>query len=281
MKSKKKWLLIASVLMLVFAVMWLFPIYIVVVNSFKNRAEMFTSVLALPQNPSFEFYQEAMRRMEFLTAFKNSLIITVLSCTLIPFFSSMAAWMMTRSNGPFSKFMYGLLVATMLIPFQTVMMPLMQEITWITKVTGIPIRNTIGGLVFLYIGFGAPMAVFLYSGFVKSIPLALEEAALIDGSSQGGIFFRIVFPLLKPTTMTVMILNVIWIWNDYMLPALTLLSPRLRTIPLSTFSFFGNFKVEWNLAMAGLTLTIIPVIVFYLIAQKYIVQGVAAGAVKG
>ena len=281
MKYKQVLRITANVLMVVFAVMWLFPIYIVVVNSFKNRAEMYNSVLALPSEPTFAYYADAMRRMDFLVAFKNSLIITLASCILIPFLASMCAWMMTRSNGPFSKFMYGLFVATMLIPFQTVMMPLMQEITWIRQVTGIPIRNTLGGLVFLYIGFGAPMAVFLYSGFVKSIPMALEEAALIDGSSQGGIFFRIVLPLLKPTTMTVIILDVIWIWNDYMLPALTLLSPANRTIPLSTFSFFGNFKVEWNLAMAGLTLTIIPVIILYLAAQKYIVQGVAAGAVKG
>lgn len=281
MNRKRVWLSVASGLMLIFALLWLFPLYIVVVNSFKSRAEMFTSVLALPANPSFDYYQDAMRRMEFLTAFKNSLIVTLLSCILIPFLASMCAWMMTRSDGRFSRFMYGLFVATMLIPFQTVMMPLMQEITWLRQLTGIPIRNTLGGLVFLYIGFGAPMAVFLYAGFVKSIPLALEEAALIDGSSQGGIFFRIVLPLLKPTTMTVIILDVIWIWNDYMLPALVLLSPRNRTIPLSTFSFFGNFKVEWNLAMAGLTLTIIPVIIFYLAAQKYIVRGVAAGAVKG
>lgn len=281
MKRKHALFAAASVLMVLFAILWLFPIYIVVVNSFKNRAEMFTSVLALPQSPGFEFYQDAMRRMDFALAFRNSLIVTLSSCLLIPFFASMCAWMMTRAGGRLSRFLYGLFVATMLIPFQTVMMPLMQEITWFRQVTGIPIRNTLGGLVFLYIGFGAPMAVFLYSGFVKSIPLALEEAALIDGSSQGGIFFRIVLPLLKPTTMTVMILNVIWIWNDYMLPALVLLSPGNRTIPLSTFSFFGNFKVEWNLAMAGLTLTIIPVILFYLAAQKYIVRGVAAGAVKG
>lgn len=281
MKARKLWYGLGSAMVLLFAVLWLFPIYIVVVNSFKSRAEMYLGVLAPPRAPILDYYIDAMRRMDFLLSLRNSLIVTVLSCLLIPFLASMCAWMMTRSGGRFSRFMYGLFVATMLIPFQTVMMPLMQEITWIRQVTGIPIRNTLGGLVFLYIGFGAPMAVFLYSGFVKTIPLALEEAALIDGSSQGGIFFKVVLPLLKPTTMTVIILDVIWIFNDYMLPALTLLSPGNRTIPLSTFSFFGNFKVEWNLAMAGLTLTIIPVIVFYLAAQKYIVEGVAAGAVKG
>jgi len=270
-----------NILLILFSCAWLFPLYVVVVNSFKNRAEMYENVLALPQNLSFSYYTEALSRMNYLNAFKNSLLVTVFSCIFIVLFASMCAWMITRSNGKFSKFLYGFFVATMLIPFQTVMMPLMQEMNWIKSITGIAIKNTLGGLVFMYIGFGAPMAVFLYSGFVKSIPLALEEAALIDGCNQGGIFFKIVFPLLKSTTMTVIILDVIWIWNDYLLPALTLTSPGNRTIPLSTFSFFGNFKVEWSLAMAGLTLTIIPVVVFYLCAQESIVKGVVSGAVKG
>ena len=193
---------VGSGLMLLFAVLWLFPIYIVVVNSFKSRAEMYLSVLALPQAPTLEYYADALRRMDFLVSLRNSLIVTVASCLLIPFLASMCAWMMTRSGGRFSRIL-------------------------------------------------------------------------------GGIFFKIVLPRLKPTTMTVIILDVIWIFYDYMLPALTLLSPSNRTIPLSTFSSFGIFKVEWNLAMAGLTLTIIPVVVFYLSAQQYIVVGVAAGAVKG
>jgi raffinose/stachyose/melibiose transport system permease protein len=171
-------------------------------------------------------------------------------------------------------------VATMIIPFQTIMMPLMQVMGWVRDTLHIPMLNTMGGLIYMNIGFGTSMAVFLYHGFVKSIPISLEEAATIDGCNKFKVFWKIVFPMLKPTTATVMILDVIWIWNDYLLPSLVLSSKTLRTIPLSTASFFGQFTIEWNLAMAGLMLTITPVIIFYLSAQKYIVKGVAAGAVK-
>lgn len=145
---------------------------------------------------------------------------------------------------------------------------------------GLKMLDSHAGLIYMYIGFGASMAVFLYHGFISSIPIALEEAATIDGCTKWGVFWRIVFPMLKPTTITVIILDVIWIWNDYLLPSLVITSKDLRTIPLSTFTFFGQFTIQWNLAMAGLTLTIIPVIIFYLCAQKYIIKGVAAGAVK-
>jgi raffinose/stachyose/melibiose transport system permease protein len=168
----------------------------------------------------------------------------------------------------------------MIIPFQTIMMPLMQVMGWVRETIHLPMLNTLGGLIYMNVGFGASMAVFLYHGFVKSIPISLEEAATIDGCNRFKVFWKIVFPMLKPTTVTVMILDVIWIWNDYLLPSLVLSSKDLRTIPLSTASFFGQFTIEWNLAMAGLMLTIIPVILFYLAAQKYIVKGVAAGAVK-
>ena len=140
--------------------------------------------------------------------------------------------------------------------------------------------DTLGALIFMNTGFGASLAVFLYHGFVKSIPVSLEEAAVIDGCSTAGVFWKITFPMLKPVTMTVMVLDVIWIWNDYLLPSLVLTSKSRRTIPLSTASFFGEFTIQWNMAMAALMLTIIPVILFYLAAQKYIIRGVAAGAVK-
>lgn len=156
----------------------------------------------------------------------------------------------------------------------------MQVMGWVSKNTVFPMVNTLGGLIVMNIGFGASMAVFLYHGFVNTIPIFLEEAATIDGCNKFTVFWRIVFPLLKPTTATVIILDIIWIWNDYLMPSLTLSDKAKRTIPLSTASFFGEFTIEWNLAMAGLTLTIIPVIVFYMLGQKHIVKGVAAGAVK-
>lgn len=278
MERAKK--IILNVCIVLVCGLYLFPIYIVIVNSFKNRAELYEDILALPSKISFEYYQEAMKKMDFLKAFSNSLIITLVSILFLVVLSSMTAWMLVRVNNILSKIIFNVLVATMLIPFQTLMMPLMQEMGWIRDNLHIQLLDSLPGLIFMNIGFGASMAVFLYHGFVKSIPVSLEEAAQIDGCNKWGIFWKIVFPMLKPTTVTVMILDVIWIWNDYLLPSLVLSSKANRTIPLSTASFSGQFTIQWNMAMAGLTLTIIPVIIFYLCAQKYIIKGVAAGAVK-
>ncbi len=265
---------------IVVCLLYLFPIYIIVVNSFKNRAELYENILAFPKSISFEYYAQAMSKMQFLNALKNSFIVTGASIFIIVVLASMTAWMLVRTNHVISKVIFNVFVATMLIPFQTLMMPLMQEMGWIRDTLHIPMVDTLGALIYMNVGFGASMAVFLYHGFVKSIPVSLEEAATIDGCSRLGVFWKIVFPMLKPTTVTVMILDVIWIWNDYLLPSLVLSSKANRTIPLSTASFFGQFTIQWNMAMAGLTLTIIPVIIFYLCAQKYIIKGVAAGAVK-
>jgi raffinose/stachyose/melibiose transport system permease protein len=276
----KKSKVIKEILLLIVAIFYLSPIYIMLVNSFKNRQELYENVLAFPKDFSFQYYIAAIEKMNFLNAFGNSLYITVVSVIFIVILSSMTAWMLARTNNRISKVIFMTFIATMLIPFQTIMMPLMQEMNWIMKTTGIPMLNTRGGLIFMNIGFNTSMAVFLYHGFIKSIPLSLEEAAMIDGASKFGIFWRIIFPMLKPITVTVMILNVISIWNDYLLPSLVLTQKELRTIPLSTFYFFGEFTIQWNQAMAGLVLTIIPVVVFYVFAQKYIIKGIAEGAVK-
>lgn len=279
---KKLLRLAASAVMLLFCCMWLFPIYIIVVNSFKSRAEMYLNTLALPPSLTLEYYRGAMERMDFLGAFSNSMILTLSSVFLIVLLSAMAGWMMARSDGKFSRFLYTVLIVTMLIPFQTIMMPLMQEMNSLGKLLHIPLKDTLGGLVFMYAGFGAGMGVFLFYGFVRStMPRSLEEAAVIDGCSTWQLFWRVVFPVMKPAVVTLIILDVIWIWNDYLLPSLTLTSARNRTIPIGTKMFFGQYTIEWNMAMAALTLTVIPVIIFYLCAQKYIVKGVAAGAVKG
>lgn len=272
--------LLAELLVVLICLAYLFPIYIVLVNSFKNRQELYENMLALPEKFTMEYFSKAMEKMSFLRAFGNSLFVTVVSIAIIVVLASMTAWMFVRSNNKLSRFLFMTFVATMIIPFQTIMMPLMQVMGWVRDTLHIPMLNTLGGLIYMNVGFGTSMAVFLYHGFVKSIPVSLEEAATIDGCNNFKVFWKIVFPMLKPTTATVMILDVIWIWNDYLLPSLVLSSKALRTIPLSTASFFGQFTIEWNLAMAGLMLTISPVIVFYLCAQKFIVKGVAAGAVK-
>jgi raffinose/stachyose/melibiose transport system permease protein len=262
------------------AILFLSPVYIMFVNSFKSRGEMYENVLALPEELTFEYYIGAMEKMKFVTAFTNSLFITIVATIFIVILSSMTAWMLARTNNTLSKVIFMIFIATMLIPFQTIMMPLLQFMDKIMDTTNIPMLNTRGGLIYMHIGFNSSMAVFLYHGFVKSIPMSLEEAATIDGCTKFGVFWRIVFPMLKPITVTVIILNVIQIWNDFLLPSLVLTSTDLRTIPLSTFYFFGEFTIQWNLAMAGLTLTIIPVVIFYLFAQKHIIKGIGEGAVK-
>lgn len=277
---KKTRSVIANIILILLCIVWLFPVYIIVVNAFKNRAELYENILAFPKSFSFKYYAEAMDKMEIVNALKNSLIVTIVSIAIIIILASMCAWMLARKDNKLSKVIFSVFVATMLIPFQTLMMPLMQVLGFGRDTLHLPVVNTLGGLIFCYIGFGASMSVFLFHGFVKSIPVALEEAATIDGCTKFGVFWRIVFPMLKPVTMTVIILDVIWIWNDYLLPSLVLSSKANRTIPLSTANFFGQFTIQWNLAMAGLTLTIIPVIIFYLCAQKYIIKGVAAGAAK-
>jgi len=278
MKKPGKWALEA--LLLLAALAFLSPIYIMLVNSFKNRAELYENVLSLPSTFSFQYYREAIDKMNFLGAFGNSLYVTVVSVIFIVVLASMTAWMLVRTDNRLSRIIFLVFVSTMLIPFQTLMMPLMQVMDWIRSNTGIPMLNTHEGLIFMNIGFHASMAVFLYHGFIKSVPIALEEAATIDGCTKFGVFWRIVFPMLKTITVTVAILDVIMMWNDYLLPSLVLSSTGLRTIPLATFYFFGEFTIVWNLAMAGLTLTIIPVVIFYAFAQKYIIKGIAAGAVK-
>lgn len=269
-----------EVLLLFAALFFLSPIYIIIVNSFKDRRELYENALALPGKFSFQYYLEAMEKMNFLTALGNSLYITIFSVVIIVVLSSMTAWMLARTDNKLSKIIFMTFIATMLIPFQTLMMPLMQLMSTITNTLHIPMFNTREGLIFMHVGFSSSISVFLYHGFIKSIPITLEEAATIDGASKFGVFWKIIFPMLKPITVTVMILNVINIWNDYLLPSLTLTDKGLRTIPLSTFYFFGEFTIKWNLAMAGLMLTIIPVVIFYVLAQKHIIKGIGEGAVK-
>jgi raffinose/stachyose/melibiose transport system permease protein len=269
-----------SIFVLALGILFIYPLFIMAINSFKNRAELYMNPIALPHHALWKNYAEAARKMSFLNALGNSVFITVISLLFIITFSAMCAWMITRKNTKLSRFLFFLFVATMLIPFQTLMMPLVQMMKWSKQFLGLRVLNTYRGIIFMYIGFGMSLAVFLYSGFVKTIPVSLEEAATIDGCSSFSVFWKIVFPMLKSTTITVMILDIIWIWNDYLLPSLVLNDKALRTIPLSTSSFFGVFTIQWNEAMAGLTMTIIPVIVFYFCAQKYIVKGIVTGAVK-
>lgn len=263
------------------AIFTLFPMYIMIINSFKGRDQIFIDTLGLPKSLDFSYYIKAIETMKFDRALINSLLVTVVSIALIIVCSSMAAWALARSKSKIANIILYVFVVTMLVPFQSVMIPLMQYMSnWKIEAINFHMVDSFYGLIFMYIGFGSSLSIFLYHGFIKGIPISLEEAAMIDGCNKFQVFWKIVFPSLKPINVTVAILNVIWIWNDYLLPSLVLRNPDLRTIPLSTFYFFGEFTIQWNLAMAGLVLTIIPVVIFYLFSQRYIIKGVMAGAVK-
>jgi len=281
MKARFKASAVLNILGGLLAIFTLYPMYIMLVNSFKDRAQIFTDTMGLPKSLDFSFYISAIEKMKFLKALSNSLLVTIISIFFIIAFSSMTAWALVRSSSKLANIILYMFVTTMLVPFQSVMIPLMQYMSgWEIKAINFSMIDTYYGLIFMYIGFGSSLSVFLYHGFIKGVPRSLEEAAMIDGCNKFQVFWRIVFPTLKPITVTVAILNVIWIWNDYLLPSLVLRSPSLRTIPLSTFYFFGEFTIQWNLAMAGLVLTIIPIIIFYLFSQRYIIKGVMSGAVK-
>jgi raffinose/stachyose/melibiose transport system permease protein len=259
---------------IILGLVFLIPFYFVAVNSVKSFAEILLDAAAFPKEVLFANYSKVWEIINFPRAFWNSLIITVLSNIGLVVISSMAAWKMVRTPGRFSKILFILFVSAMVIPFQTVMIPLM-------KLGGaLNITNSIPGLIMMYFGFGVPLSLFLYHGFVKTVPREIEESALIDGCSQFGVFWRIVFPLLKPITVTVVILNTLWIWNDFLLPLLVLQDPELRTIPLATSSFFAQYTKQWDMGLAALVLGITPVIIFFLFLQKHIIKGIASGSIK-
>jgi raffinose/stachyose/melibiose transport system permease protein len=255
-------------------ILFLIPFYFVFINSVKPFAAILIDAAAWPEEFMFSNYAKVWDIINFPRAFWNSLIITVASNIGLVIISSMAAWKMVRTPGKFSKILFVIFVSAMVIPFQTVMIPLM-------KLGGaLNLTNSIPGLVIMYFGFGVPLSLFLFHGFVKTVPVEIEESAMIDGCSQFGVFWRIVFPLLKPITVTVIILNTLWIWNDYLLPLLVLQDAELRTIPLAASSFFAQYTKQWDMGLAALVLGIAPIIVFFLLLQKHIIKGIASGSIK-
>lgn len=258
---------------LMIALLFIMPFYILIVNSLKTPREIAENVLGWPAVAQFSNYVTAFIKMNFLSAFVNSLLISIISIGLIIFVSSMAAYALVRNKTRASKLVLLLFVAAMIIPFQAVMLPLLG----VLKTTFMLNRV---GLVFAYVGFGGSLAIFLYHGFIKGIPVDLDEAATIDGCSKFQIFTRIIFPLLKPMHVTVAVLNLIWIWNDFLLPSLIVNKEGEKTLPLQLYYFFGEFSKQWHLALAALTLSVIPIIIFYFIMQKHIIKGVTDGAVK-
>lgn len=264
-----RWLALAAVFLL-----YVTPFLLVLLNSFKSTKEFIQNPLALPVQLHWSNFVDASIKMNFLHAFINSFIITVVSVLLITVFSAMTAYSFVRHHWKINQYLFYLMIASMIIPFQAIMIPLV-------KIYGsLGLMNNKWALIYMYLGFGSSLAVFIYHGFIKSIPKELEEAAMIDGCSRFQAFFKIVFPLLKPTTMTIAILDILWIWNDYLLPSLVLITPAQRTLPLSTFYFFGTYTVNYGLLMAGLLLSILPLIVVFVFMQKYIIKGIMQGSIK-
>ena len=275
MKSIKKF--ISLFVLGFFSLLFLFPVFIIVINSFKQRFSITSEPFSLPNVENFvglENYINGIESTGFLSALFWSLFVTVFSVAAILIFTSMTAWYIVRVKTFFTSVLYFALIFSMIVPFQMVMFTMSKT----ANVLGLD--NPLG-IILIYLGFGAGLSVFLFTGFIKTIPLAIEEAAIIDGCSSLQLFWRVVFPILKPTAITVAILNTMWIWNDYLLPFLVIGSDY-KTIPIAVQYLKGGYgSVDMGALMAMLVLSIIPVVVFYLLGQKYIVKGVAAGAVKG
>jgi raffinose/stachyose/melibiose transport system permease protein len=261
-------------IIVVLCIFFVWPFVFVIVNSLKSTRDFLLNPIALPPTLNFGNYIEAADNMHFLSSLANSLIITILSILLITVLAAMTAWFFVRNKWKLNQIIFFLMVASMIIPFQAIMIPLV-------KIYGaLNMLNSKWSLIYMYIGFGINLAVFMYHGFLKSVPMELEEAAFIDGCSNSQIFFRIVFPMLKSITVTVLILDMLWIWNDFLLPSLVLISAKERTLPLSTFIFMGTYTVKYGHLMAALMMTALPVLIVYLFIQKRIVAGIAQGAIK-
>ncbi|WP_339833221.1 carbohydrate ABC transporter permease [Paenibacillus sp. FSL R7-0272] len=251
------------------------PIYMAVVNSFKTQGEMFQSFIALPTTLHWENYTDAFNKINLLGSSLNSAIVSILGIGGIVFCASLAGYKLSRTSGRLSNLIFFMFVASMLVPFHSIMIPL----TRVAK--GMGVQGSTYGLALIYIGLGVNMAIFLYHGFVKSIPRELEESAQIDGCNEFQTFFQIIFPLLLPITVTIAILDFLWIWNDFLLPLLMLTDVNKYTLILSTNMLFGEYNKEWPLILSSLVLTAIPVILIYAFFQKFIMEGIAEGAVKG
>ena len=271
---------VMSVILAIICIIYMLPVLTVVINSFKGNTYVKTETFNLPNEDSYvglDNFEKGMTfgNYPFWKSVVYSVVITIVSTALILVFTSMAAWYIARINSAFCKAIYYLCVFSMVVPFQMVMFTLSKTADQLQL-------NTPWTIPVVYLGFGAGLAIFMFAGFVKSIPLEIEEAASIDGCGPIRTYFRIVFPMLKPTMISVGILEIMWIWNDYLLPVLVLDINEYRTIPIHIQYLKGSYgTVDLGATMALILLSIIPVIIFYLACQKYIIKGVAAGAVKG
>ena len=267
-----------TVIFTIISIAYVYPIFLVVLNSFKKKAYISRDPFSIPQGKIFvglDNYVKGIQKTGFVQAFGLSLFITICSVAVIILCTSMCAWYICRVKNAATNTIYYLCLFSMIVPFQMVMFTL-------SKIANILHLNNPVGIIVVYLGFGAGLSVFMFVGFVKSIPLEIEEAAMIDGCTPLQTFFQVVLPILKPTCITVTILQAMWIWNDYLLPYLVLDIKRYKTIPIAVQYLKGGYgSVDMGAMMGVLVLAIIPIIIFYLFCQRYIIEGVVAGAVKG
>ena len=286
MKPEKNRNFIATIIASIIAIFVLFPFFLVVINSAKSSTDIVISPINLPKNwgQMLDNMKNVINNANFnyWSSFKSSLIITIVSLALLTVFSCMAAWVLSRNEKKkWSAVIFLMFVAAMVIPFQVVMLPILTIFKTIGNSLGIPMLSSYTGIIFAYLGFGGSMSIFIFHGFVKGIPKELEEAAWIDGCSPEGTFFRIIMPLLRPVQMTVLILNGLWIWNDYLLPSIMLgLNGKIKTLPIAVSSFVGSYVKQWDLILSAAFLAMIPIVLLFLIAQKQIIQGMVDGAIK-
>ncbi len=269
------WNLLVLLMLILYSIFSLSPILLAILNSGKTQGEILTNILAFPQNFKFDNYLIAFEKINFLRSFLNTMVVVIVGCTGIVLLSAIAGYKLARVKSKLSGFYYSLFVLSMLIPFHSIMITLVK----IANVTNLQGKTL--GLGIIYIGLGVPMAIFLYTGFIKSIPPELDEAARIDGCGDLRLFFKIIFPQLKPITATIIITNALWMWNDFLLPLLILPNSKTYTILLSTNMLFGQYgNNDWPAILSVLIMAMLPAIVFYLILQKNILKGISEGALK-
>ncbi|MFP4178287.1 MAG: carbohydrate ABC transporter permease [Acholeplasmataceae bacterium] len=274
-----------EILTFVLLLIFIFPFYIVVINTAKPNLLITSQPLLFPDNFSMMFENVASifsdTRMRYFSSLFNSVIITTFSLLLIGISSAMAAWVLVRTKTSLSFGIFLFIISGLIIPFQVVMLPLVSWLENLREFTGFAWKDTHHAVIIAYMGFGAPLSVFLFHGFIKSIPMDIEEAAIIDGCNRAQLFFKVILPILKPIFVTLLVLNGMWIWNDFLLPLLIIgRGGGTQTLPLAVANLAGSYVVQWNLLLTALVLSAIPIIILFLFAQKHIIKGMTSGAIK-
>ncbi|MGS0971661.1 MAG: carbohydrate ABC transporter permease [Candidatus Izemoplasmataceae bacterium] len=277
--------ILLTILGLALLVLFFLPFVLVIINAAKINRDIIADPLAMPESFGQIFMNIGIildnSSVRYVRSFFNSFIITSSSLVLIGVTSAMAAWVLVRRKTKMSFFIFMFFLSGMVIPFQVVMIPLVRLLTILGRTTGIGFKDSLHGILLAYMGFGAPLSVFLFHGFIKSVPIDIEEAAIIDGCSKPQVFFKIVLPLLKPIFVTLLVLNGMWIWNDYLLPSLVIgTGGTYQTLPMAVMFLAGSFLRQWDLILTSVLMAAIPVVIAFLFAQKYIIRGMTSGAIK-